>query len=316
MKSIVLYYSATGNTRKIARAIHKGMRQSLADCEVATIKEMAPQDLVKYDLIGLGSPIWGSREPANVRVFLHNLPDLNGKLAFPFCSHGAFPDGFMYWVVPEMQKKGLTIIGYNDWYGGCHQLPYILTLHPCEGHPDTIDLKEAEEFGREIAERARRITAGQTNLIPELPKPEEDMLWQRRDPSVLGPPPDMEARKMALREMRINMGKCTYPKCTLCLDVCPMDSIDFSVNPPVRKENCLGCFTCEGICPQGAVEVDWERFFGITDHESTVGTEHPFVKHLNEAVTSGRFRCLVPFEKIYSRTPVTRLRQHPRYELD
>jgi NAD-dependent dihydropyrimidine dehydrogenase PreA subunit/flavodoxin len=318
MKGIVLYYSATGNTRKIAKAIHQGVKQSLKDSDIATIKEVAPRDLVKYDLIGLGAPLWGSRAPANVHNYLRKLPNLKGKLAFPFCNHGSYPDGFMYWVVPQLQKKGLTIIGWNDWYGGGHQLPYIMTVHPCDGHPDEIDLKEAEAFGREMAERAQRIAAGETSLIPELPKPEDDMLWRPRELRMGGGPPDMDARKMALKEMKINMEKCTYPECTLCLQVCPMDSLDFSVSPPVRKKNCLGCFTCEGICPQGAVEVDWERFFSVgeTEQARTSHEDHPFFKALKEAAATGRFRWLIPIEKAYSKTPVSKLRQHPRYTLD
>jgi NAD-dependent dihydropyrimidine dehydrogenase PreA subunit len=258
-------------------------------------------------------------EPTNVRIYLRKLPDLKGKLVFPFCTHGSWPEGFMYWVVPALQKKGLTIIGYNDWYGGCHQIPYIFTVHPCEGHPDEIDLKEAEKFGREMGERARRIAAGETNLIPELPKSEEDLLWRPRDESVIGPPPDMENRKMALKEMRFNMEKCTYPECTLCLEVCPMDSLDFSVNPPVRKKNCLGCFSCEGICPQGAIEVDWERFFKVPDEEQQEVTDHkdhPFSKFIEEAGATGRFRWLVPIDTAHTNTPESRLKKHPRYTLD
>ena len=285
--------------------------------------------MAEYDLIGIGGPIWFYREPANLRLFIYNMSDMTDKLCFPFCTHGASPAGFMFSMVPALKRKGLTIIGYNDWYGGCHQLPYILTVHPCNGHPDEVDLKEAEEFGREIAERAQRIAAGETNLIPELPKPEDDLLWRPRDESVIGPPPDIENRKMALKEMKINMEKCTYPECTLCLEVCPMDSLDFSVSPPVRKENCLGCFSCEGVCPQGAIEVDLERFFGVTEQRPSIDQEdhadhadhadrkeHPFFKHILEAAATGRFRWLIPVEEAQSNTPMSKLRQHPRYTLD
>ena len=58
MKGIVVYYSATGNTKKIARAIHAGMKQHIEECDIATIKEIAPGDLSSYDLIGIGSPLW------------------------------------------------------------------------------------------------------------------------------------------------------------------------------------------------------------------------------------------------------------------
>ena len=56
-----------------------------------------------------------------------------------------------------------------------------------DGHPDAIDLKEAEDFGREMVERSRRIYRGETQLIPTLPKGSEyDELY---DPA---PPPPEE----------------------------------------------------------------------------------------------------------------------------
>ena len=302
MKSIVLYYSATGNTRKIAKAIHQGMKQSLEDCDIATIKEVAPRDLVKYDLIGLGGPIWGGREPANVQIYLRNLPDLKGKLAFPFCNHGSYPDGFMYWVVPALQKKGLTIIGYNDWYGGCHQLPYILTVHPCDGHPDEVDLQEAEDFGREIVKRSRRISVGETNLIPP-------------DPAKFSLPDYVHCdfadtfkwRKLA----KLNMEKCLYPACRLCMDNCPLDGIDLSVDPPIFAKPCTDCHFCGQICPTGAIEIDYDRI-EAANKLATGRIKEVFVPRVLEAAAQGHLRMLVspedvgwdtPLYKVYNKNP-------------
>lgn len=58
MKSIVIYYSPTGNTRKVAKAIRKGMEQKAGKCDIAQVKDLDPSDVDQYDLIGLGSPVW------------------------------------------------------------------------------------------------------------------------------------------------------------------------------------------------------------------------------------------------------------------
>ena len=57
MKSIVIYFSITGNTRKIAEAIHKGMKSLGENCDIARLKDIDTPDLQGYDLIGLGSPV-------------------------------------------------------------------------------------------------------------------------------------------------------------------------------------------------------------------------------------------------------------------
>jgi len=58
MKSVIIYYSQTGNTRKVARAIHRGMGQLVDQCDFFSVREAESLDLGQYDLIGLGSPIW------------------------------------------------------------------------------------------------------------------------------------------------------------------------------------------------------------------------------------------------------------------
>ena len=57
MKGIIIYYSLAGSTQKIAQAIHRGMSQRLDRCDITRLKEVQPEDLINYDLIGLGSPV-------------------------------------------------------------------------------------------------------------------------------------------------------------------------------------------------------------------------------------------------------------------
>ena len=55
--------------------------------------------------------------------------------------------------------------------------------------------------------------------------------------------------------MEIDMTKCSYPECTLCLDNCPLDNIDFSEISPVFHKHCENCGICWAICPEDAVNV-------------------------------------------------------------
>jgi flavodoxin len=83
MKSIVVYFSLTGNTKKVAKAIYQGMREYSDTCDITTIKEMDVGHLTEYDLIVMGSPVWGG-VPLNVRLFFNAAPSLKGKHALPF----------------------------------------------------------------------------------------------------------------------------------------------------------------------------------------------------------------------------------------
>jgi ferredoxin/flavodoxin len=273
VKGIVVYYSATGNTARIAKAIHRGMK-AVIECDIAPLKKADLRTMAQYDVISLGAPIWYFREPANVRLFIYALPNLDGKLCVPFCTHGASPTGYFWSMVPMLKKKGLAIIGYNSWYGGAHQVLHAPKPYLTDGHPDEIDLKEAEDFGREMAERARRIAAGETNLIPELPKgPKADSLWRSHDAFFRNfpPPPPQPGKPMRSppppAKRTVNTEKCTYPTCTLCVDVCPVNAINFSNQPVVFRKSCLNCALCDKMCPQYAIEVDAETMRNRTQRK-------------------------------------------------
>jgi len=75
MRSIIIYFSLTGNTKKVAQAIHRGMSRLGEQCDIATGKEVDIQRLTNYDLIGLGSPIWGGLPP-NVRRLIDAMSPL------------------------------------------------------------------------------------------------------------------------------------------------------------------------------------------------------------------------------------------------
>ncbi|MEJ2111864.1 MAG: flavodoxin domain-containing protein, partial [Acidobacteriota bacterium] len=121
MKSIVIYYSMTGNTKKIAEAIQKGIGPN---CDLVCLGNVNYHSLVSYELIGIGAPAIGYREPPIVTEFMRNLPRLKGKYAFTFCTHGTCPCGFVVEMVKALRKKGLKVTGWNDWFGSAF-MPYI-----------------------------------------------------------------------------------------------------------------------------------------------------------------------------------------------
>ena len=172
-----------------------------------------------------------------------------------------------------LTKKGLSVIGYDSWYGGAHQVLHAPKPYLTDGHPDEIDLKKGEDFGREMAKRACRIAAGETDLIPKLPKgPEADPLLRpigvfRNFPPSPSPSGEPIPSPPAPAERTVNTEKCTYPTCTLCVDICPVNSIDFSKEPVVFRTNCINCALCDKLCPEFAIEVDPATMQNRTKHK-------------------------------------------------
>ena len=272
MKGIVVYYSGTGNTAKIAKAIHRGMKKVI-ECDISSIKKIDPKEMGKYDVVAVGSPVWYYRETANTRLFIYKMPDMSGKLCIPFCTHGASPTGIFWSMVPMLQQKGLIPIGWGDWYGGAEQVLHAPKPYLTDGHPDKIDIEEAEEFGKEMAERAVKIAAGDKSLIPEIPKGKSaDYPWRPQKPFKNFP---SEGEKpgdnapgpvMSTPVRKVDRSKCKYPECTLCIDICPVMAIDFSKDPVVFRSSCLNCALCNKLCPEFAINLDEVTMKNRTQH--------------------------------------------------
>ena len=108
-KTLVAYFSYSGNTREIANQIHKNAggdifeiqsvkpypddydevvqqaRQELKSGHKPALKTKV-ENIKPYDLVFIGYPNWCSTVPAPVRVFLSEY-DFSGKTIIPFCTH-------------------------------------------------------------------------------------------------------------------------------------------------------------------------------------------------------------------------------------
>ena len=172
MKSLIIFFSQTGNTKKIALAIQKGIIAQTGQCDIKSLKEATAADWLDYDLVGIGSSTWSSCPNPRLIYMVKELPEeVKGKHAFFFSTHGILPGRVVHRGVKPMLDKGLTVLGWKDWFCGA-SLPGHLKPWYSDGHPDEIDLAEAEAFGKTMAEHSQRVNDGWVEIIPKLPTPE------------------------------------------------------------------------------------------------------------------------------------------------
>jgi flavodoxin/NAD-dependent dihydropyrimidine dehydrogenase PreA subunit len=304
VKSVIIYFSQTGNTEKVAKKIQTGIKQVTDHCDAVEIREVNPLKLKEYDLIGIGSPVMGAC-PTNVLDFVSKIRFVGGKHAFAFCTHGTSSRFFFPSLYPKLKERGLIVVGYADWYADCYLLHMPLP-YPTAGHLDEIDLSEAENFGRETAVRSMRIAAGDTSLIIPEPPP----IPVRKPPAGVtdGPPPIIGQFSNMLKFYK---EKCLYPGCTLCMDNCPTFGIDITVDPPILAKPCLDCEFCARICPTGALDMgEWvEGMIAMTG-----GNGDKMLAALEQAEKEGKFRRLIPIEKVKMNEPGWKnYKKHPQW---
>jgi len=302
MKCAVIYFSQTGNTEIIAKSIYKGAKKTADQCDILPIKEANPQKLTQYDLIGIGCPIIGFIEPINVINFIKSIRFVGGKHAFVFDTHATRGEFFYHSIIPKLKKKGLTVVGMfdsygNNWMGDGKNCP-------TSGHPDSIEIAEAEIFGQKIVEISKRIYNGEKELIPRIPAWAEKNVnkyirdRQKREED-LGMPRQLAKRKMP--PINWDREKCKYPKCGLCMENCPMYGIDLSTPKPLIAKPCIGCGFCMKICPTGALYREMPKGSALpmpSPEVSKMIFEEFYIQPVIKAEKEGRFRRYVEIKEM------------------
>lgn len=343
MKAAVIYYSVSGNTRNIAQAIHKGMSELAEQCDIFALKGaqgipgMHMGHLLEYDLIGIGSPCWRGLLTPNVVAFINGMLTREMQMlyarddyrelspeekqhCFFFVTHGKGSMGSMKQAWDGLNSRGLTIIGWNDWYGNA-AMSYAASPWWTEGHPDEIELREAEEFGRQMAERSRQIAKGETSLIPKLPTGKEyEELYGHTLPASFFSDPNSPAvtGRFKVRHfygVKIIKDKCT--ECGICADNCPMGAIDLEAENPVLP-SCIWCTTCEQVCPVGAIDLNMEALKKdrgetheeLMDHAQEM--QERFEKDQSELKPEQRMRYHVDPKEIWMKGYIADMPNHPR----
>lgn len=143
MKAIVIYYSYSGNTRRVAEQIGKALSADLA--AIQTVKpytgsyddvvdqgqrevnrgflpKLRPLniDLTQYDTVILGTPVWWYTFAPAMNSFLHDA-DLSGKRVYLFATNG----GWLGHTFRDFEKacRGADVRpGLNVRFNGDRQL--------------------------------------------------------------------------------------------------------------------------------------------------------------------------------------------------
>lgn len=133
-KSLVAYFSRSGNTRVVAGQIHRARGADLFEIVPArpypddyfetveqarqerdngyepALKAKAP-GIADYETVFLGFPIWGETAPPLIRSFL-TAHDLAGKTLIPFITHGGYGLGNSLAVISAHAPRAELLAGF------------------------------------------------------------------------------------------------------------------------------------------------------------------------------------------------------------
>ena len=122
MKTAVVYWSGTGNTEAMAKAVAEGMTAAGAEAVLLTPDKVQPGDLNAYDAIAFGCPAMGS---------------LGGKRAALFGSYGWGDGEWMRSWEKDCGDAGLNLV--------CESVT-------CCDAPDDAALEACRALGKALVE--------------------------------------------------------------------------------------------------------------------------------------------------------------------
>ena len=122
MKVLVTYFSQSGNTEKIAKAIYE---QAIQDykTELKKFEDITPNDVAGYDFIFIGSPLHSGSLAAPVKECLGVLKASSGQKMAGFITHmaPAYPEqdmeAFAEPIKATCKENGIEYKGCFDCQG-------------------------------------------------------------------------------------------------------------------------------------------------------------------------------------------------------
>lgn len=106
MNAAVVYFSRTGNTKRLAQAIADNLKAPLLD-----LASNIPSSMEKYDLLVLGTPVEGASPAKETLAFLDGMKQNDGAKAIVFCTWKLFGNERTMKVMEKaLSSKGYTTI--------------------------------------------------------------------------------------------------------------------------------------------------------------------------------------------------------------
>ena len=154
-KGIVVYYSRSGNTKKMAEIIAESMNEAGLKTDCKSVDEIKPTDLFGYDAIVVGSPTYYGGMAAPLKQMFDDLVGSHGKLdgkvgaAFSSAANiGGGNETTIMGIIEAMLICGLVVWGdpQGDHYG-----PVSI------GEPDDRVRQQCQRRGQRITELTKKI---------------------------------------------------------------------------------------------------------------------------------------------------------------
>lgn len=237
MRILILYFSGTGNTKRIAEIMQQVFISRNSLCRIIPIEDITRSnehpDFSQWDKIGIGYPVHAMDAPQIIYDLLDSLPKSH-KDYFLFKTAGSsmFSAGSTLRIRERMANLGFRL---------CHEQLYVMPPNSF-GTVSPVKVEKRYQSCRELAIcSCEEILSETPHRIPEAPLRELCYAFARME---------KHGAKQATRRWTVN-ADCTL--CELCVRECPTENIKIVEGQFEFSNKCLLCLRCWWNCPTRAI---------------------------------------------------------------
>jgi len=244
MNLLLCYFSATGNTAKVAGVIGDAFRQMGVRVEE---KDITPQsdrsqaiDLGPYQALVIGAPIHSGRAPRVVRDWLRTL-DGKGKKCSMFFTYGGFHVAPTHHSTKQiLEDHGFVVVSSAEFLGA-----HTFNLggwRAVDDRPDASDYEVAKEYASKTHARFIGEDPGTLGEMEKTAHTEEQL-------------DSIETfRFKILTQLPTRQGEpCSM--CMICEESCPTGAMN-AENGEAEQGKCIACLACVAKCPEDALKIN------------------------------------------------------------
>lgn len=241
MRCLLIYFTGTFNTRYVSQRLKERLEQVDYEVDLYEIDPLKTErlNLEKYDLVGLGYPIYGYNAPWPFLKFIRHQKFPKGIRTFIYKNSGETEkvnDASSLFVWRKLRRSGAII--ENEYH---FLMPYNIHFRFDERLVKEILTMDDKLYDILIYEITHRI-----------PNIKRYKLWHK-----------IVTRVVSIQFIggdvnsffyKVDAEKCSH--CGLCIRQCPTQNIERKQDGRiVFHHNCLMCMRCSFCCPTAAIDI-------------------------------------------------------------
>lgn len=244
MKTALIFFSATGNTRAMAEILRDKLEILGASADLYDVTTSGERrrgiGLSGYDFVLFGFPVHSLRAPRIMRDWLETLDGKGMKCAM-FFTYGGFAVHPAHHSTAEILRKQNFIVAASAEFPGKHT--YNLGgWRAFEGRPDIRESELAEKYAQAVY---RRFSGADRSIIGEL---DRNIFSDEQ----LDAFEAFRYKMVSKLPSRDGEGCCM---CGICEKICPSDAMDYKKGT-ADPERCIACLGCVAACPEKVLKIN------------------------------------------------------------